>query len=125
MAAREHGSARRLLVVGTLLGLGCGRDPQPDVILIVLDAVRADHLSLCGYPRSTMPALEALARDAIVELPQSSGGRRRGWCRAGRRSDPTPARASAAAKSARETEGTRPPLARRCVARNAGLNRVL
>jgi hypothetical protein len=106
MAAREHGSARRLLVVVTLLGLACGRDPQPDVILIVLDA--ADHLSLYGYPRSTMPALEALARDAIVELPQPSGGRRRGWCRAGRRSDPTPPRASAAAKSARETEGTRP-----------------
>src|SRR5262249_20242905 len=90
MAAREHGSARRLLVVGTLLGLGCGRDPQPDVILIVLDAVRADHLSLCGYPRSTMPALEALARDAIVELPQSSGGRRRGWGRAARPSGPPP-----------------------------------
>jgi hypothetical protein len=44
-------------VVVTLLGLACGRDPQPDVILIVLDAVRADHLSLYGYPRSTTPAL--------------------------------------------------------------------
>src|SRR5262245_19353848 len=108
MAAREHGSARRLLVVVTLLGLACARDPQADVILIVLDAVRADHLSLYGYPRSTTPALEALARDAVVELPQPSGGRRRGSCRAGRRSDPTPARASAAAKSARGTEGARP-----------------
>ncbi|MCG8457783.1 MAG: sulfatase [Holophagales bacterium] len=36
------------------------------VILIVLDTVRADHLSLYGYARDTSPQLERFARDAVV-----------------------------------------------------------
>ena len=38
----------------------------PDVILIVMDTTRRDHLSLYGYARSTSPNLEAVARDAEV-----------------------------------------------------------
>jgi arylsulfatase A-like enzyme len=48
------------------LAAACGHDRRPDVVLIVLDTVRADHLSLYGYPRDTTPALAALARDAVV-----------------------------------------------------------
>ena len=36
------------------------------VILIVLDTVRQDHLSLYGYPRKTTPFLERLARESVV-----------------------------------------------------------
>ena len=36
------------------------RPPAPTVLFVVLDTVRADHLSLCGYERPTSPALEAL-----------------------------------------------------------------
>jgi arylsulfatase A-like enzyme len=43
-----------------LLGRG------PNVVLITLDTVRADHLSLHGYARPTTPSLERLARDADV-----------------------------------------------------------
>ena len=38
---------------------------SPNVLLIVLDTVRADHLSLYGYSRPTSPNLERLARRAI------------------------------------------------------------
>ncbi|HZW33104.1 MAG TPA: sulfatase [Isosphaeraceae bacterium] len=38
---------------------------SPNVLLIVLDTVRADHLSLYGYPRPTTPALQRLARRGI------------------------------------------------------------
>jgi arylsulfatase A-like enzyme len=38
---------------------------SPNVLLIVLDTVRADHLSLYGYPRPTTPNLERLARRGI------------------------------------------------------------
>ena len=38
----------------------------PNVVLIVLDTVRADHLSLYGHPVATSPRLEALARGATV-----------------------------------------------------------
>ena len=36
---------------------------QPHVVFIVLDMVRADRLSLCGYGKPTSPRLDALARD--------------------------------------------------------------
>jgi arylsulfatase A-like enzyme len=38
---------------------------SPNVLLIVLDTVRADHLSLYGYRRATSPALERLAQRGI------------------------------------------------------------
>jgi arylsulfatase A-like enzyme len=38
---------------------------SPNVLLIVLDTVRADHLSAYGYERPTTPNLEALARRAV------------------------------------------------------------
>lgn len=37
-------------------------DRRPNVVLISLDTVRADHLSLYGYPRATSPRLDAWAR---------------------------------------------------------------
>jgi arylsulfatase A-like enzyme len=38
---------------------------SPNVLLIVLDTVRADRLSLYGYHRATTPVLERLARQGI------------------------------------------------------------
>ena len=38
---------------------------SPNVLFIVLDTVRADHLSLEGYHRPTSPALERLAKGGI------------------------------------------------------------
>ncbi len=38
---------------------------SPNILLIVLDTVRADHLSLYGYPRATSRALERLAQRGI------------------------------------------------------------
>jgi arylsulfatase A-like enzyme len=39
---------------------------RPNVVLIVMDTVRADHLSLYGYERDTTPNLKALARDSVA-----------------------------------------------------------
>jgi arylsulfatase A-like enzyme len=39
---------------------------KPNVVLIVMDTVRADHLSVYGYERETSPNLKALARDSAV-----------------------------------------------------------
>ena len=38
-------------------------EPAPVILLIVLDTVRADHLSLYGYTRDTSPALENFVAD--------------------------------------------------------------
>ncbi len=42
-----------------------GRRP-PNVILITIDTLRADHLGAYGYPRPTSPSFDAFARDGIL-----------------------------------------------------------
>ncbi len=39
---------------------------KPNIILITLDTVRADHLSLYGYPRRTTPSIDGWARQGVV-----------------------------------------------------------
>jgi arylsulfatase A-like enzyme len=42
-------------------------DPaRPDVILIVVDTLRADHLGAYGYPRPTSPRIDAFAAAGVV-----------------------------------------------------------
>ena len=42
------------------------RGDRPNIILLILDTVRASNLSLYGYARPTTPVLDSLARDATV-----------------------------------------------------------
>ena len=39
---------------------------NPNILLIVMDAVRADHLSCYGYKRPTTPFLEEMAADGVI-----------------------------------------------------------
>ncbi|MFN7144979.1 MAG: sulfatase [Myxococcota bacterium] len=53
-----------------LLLLGCGPLPRgdaerPDIVLVSIDSLRADHLGSYGYPRDTTPNLDALAKDGL------------------------------------------------------------
>jgi arylsulfatase A-like enzyme len=82
--ALELGSGRRsirgvcaaLLFVLALSGACDSGQPESDawnVVLVVIDTLRADHLGLYGYDRDTTPRLEALARESFVfERAQSS-----------------------------------------------------
>ncbi len=65
--------AFHLLFAAGLLGLaGCSPplepepDPRPDVVLIVIDTFRPDHLGIHGYHRSTAPFLEGLLERSTV-----------------------------------------------------------
>jgi len=53
-----------------LCGLAaCGGAPdRPDVVLIVVDTLRADRLSTYGYPRPTAPFLDRLATEGALFL---------------------------------------------------------
>src|SRR5438046_10733710 len=42
------------------------RSPQPNILMIVMDTTRADHLSVYGYERDTTPNLKKLAQDAAL-----------------------------------------------------------
>jgi arylsulfatase A-like enzyme len=48
-----------------LLSWGCEKnDPSPNVVLVVMDTLRADHLSQYGYPQATSPGLDELTKVA-------------------------------------------------------------
>lgn len=53
-----------------LLAPSCGHhdepaDRRPDVVVIVIDTLRADRLSCYGYPRPTSPRLDRLAAEGV------------------------------------------------------------
>ncbi len=39
---------------------------RPNVVLVVVDALRRDHLGVYGYPKPTSPVLDALAAEGVV-----------------------------------------------------------
>jgi arylsulfatase A-like enzyme len=54
-----------------LFGGGCTAETgaaarRPDLILILLDTVRRDHIGSYGYHRDTTPVIDSLARDGLV-----------------------------------------------------------
>lgn len=59
-----------LLSLGLTLLAGCSPSPKaaasPNIILITIDALRADHLSCYGYPFLTSPHMDELAGRSIV-----------------------------------------------------------
>jgi arylsulfatase A-like enzyme len=71
--ARPRRAARavaRALAAGTLAGaVGARAAPPPDrpnVVFILIDTLRADHLSCYGYPRPTSPHIDAIAADGVL-----------------------------------------------------------
>ena len=67
MHTRDKGAvavaALALALAGTLIQW---RPPRPDVVLVVLDTLRPDHLGCYGYERPTSPVLDAFAREAVL-----------------------------------------------------------
>lgn len=71
------GSSGRARLIALLLsaaafnGYGCAprldgkKDAQPNVLLIVVDTLRKDHLGVYGYGRDTSPNIDRLAADGV------------------------------------------------------------
>ena len=57
---------QRPLLTASTHPVAAARSGVPNVILISLDTVRADHLSLYGYARDTSPNLQKFAQEATV-----------------------------------------------------------
>ena len=73
-----------IIALAVALGAGCGGGPRPEaderdaptrplragsglnVLLITIDTLRADHMSLYGYPRETTPHIDAFAQSGIT-----------------------------------------------------------
>lgn len=63
---RAAAAAGIVLVVATIGLLRSWPRPRPNIVLVVLDTVRADHLPPYGYTRDTAPFLSRLARRGVV-----------------------------------------------------------
>ncbi len=67
LGARAVPAVRVGLALALLLATGCGGPARLDgAVLIVLDTLRADHVSASGHPRPTSPALDALAARGVL-----------------------------------------------------------
>jgi len=55
-------------------GRGAAQGGQPNILIILFDALSAHHLSLYGYPRRTSPNLERFAARANVYHNHHSAG---------------------------------------------------
>jgi arylsulfatase A-like enzyme len=68
-----HTRASTVAALGLLIA-GCGTDAAPapsttrapDIVLVVVDTLRADRLSCYGYPRPTSPFIDQLAREGAL-----------------------------------------------------------
>ena len=67
LAARSYAA---VLVAGPEVSSRLTRRDRPNVVLISIDTLRSDRLSLFGYRRVTSPRLDAWARESAVAFPQ-------------------------------------------------------
>jgi arylsulfatase A-like enzyme len=53
-------------VAATASTAACSRDDRPDVVVFLVDTLRADHVSAYGYERRTSPHLDAFAAEGAL-----------------------------------------------------------
>jgi arylsulfatase A-like enzyme len=53
-------------LAGAVLLASCRPAPRPDVVFVLVDTLRADHLGCYGYPKPTSPHLDDLATDSVL-----------------------------------------------------------
>ena len=71
---RNSGLVAFFAILSITVLSGCNQGPQSEetgpearnVIIVVVDTLRADHMSLYGYQRPTTPFIDTLANEAIV-----------------------------------------------------------
>jgi choline-sulfatase len=62
-------SAPAVIMCAAAVLLACATSPEekpPNVLLVVVDAMRADHLGCYGYSRPTSPTMDSLAAHGVV-----------------------------------------------------------
>ena len=65
----------RFVCMLVLIGAGCSCAPEPedealawrpDIVILMVDALRADHLGVNGYSRSTTPNIDRLSLEGVT-----------------------------------------------------------
>jgi arylsulfatase A-like enzyme/Flp pilus assembly protein TadD len=55
-----------VLIIGSALAIPAAWAASPNVVLITIDTVRADHVGCYGYKQARTPTLDALAREGVL-----------------------------------------------------------
>ncbi len=55
-----------LVIVLVCAGCGITGSNKPNIVLIIIDTLRADHLGCYGYQRETSPTLDSLAESGVI-----------------------------------------------------------
>ena len=58
--------AAAAVIALALVAAGCSKEGRPNVLLITIDTLRADHLTCYGYDRPTSPRIDAFADEALL-----------------------------------------------------------
>ncbi len=70
MSSRDHRLALVALALSAFGVVGCrggsSLEERPNVLLVTIDTLRADHLHSYGFPLETSPNLDALAAESVV-----------------------------------------------------------
>ncbi len=64
--AGRIGCALALAALGFAAACGRAEPSRPDILVVVISSLRADHVSALGYARRTTPALDALAGNGTL-----------------------------------------------------------
>jgi arylsulfatase A-like enzyme len=64
----QHSLLVAACAVAVATGLACrpAAERRPDVIVYLVDTLRADHLGCYGYPRATSPRIDAFAAESVL-----------------------------------------------------------
>ena len=77
---RPQAGAALLLLAGVNVAAAAlevrAPEPRPNILLITIDTLRADHLGAYGYARPTSPNIDRLARGGVLFAVRSRSGRR-------------------------------------------------
>jgi len=68
MTSRTAQAAKKwavLVVAAALVGVATAQRQPPNVLLITIDTVRADHVGAYGYAKAATPAIDRLAREGV------------------------------------------------------------
>ena len=63
-----------MVIIAWVLSLKLERTLHPNILLITVDALRADHLGCYGYGRDTSPNIDKLAKEGVAFLKCFSAG---------------------------------------------------
>lgn len=78
MNDRQALVALTILAILVVLAAGCARDERPNLVIALVDTLRADHIGYHGYARDTSPAIDALADSSIRFMNHYSHSSRTG-----------------------------------------------